>query len=111
MQRKGTQLAANASGMIFAYGGTSAPDGYLLCYGQEYLVADYPTLASILGSNFGSPSDVDHFKVPDLRGRTTFGFDNMGSVAASRIASGDKISTTNGAGETHFLTVNYVIKT
>lgn len=109
--RKGTQLAASASGVILAFAGTTAPTGYLLCDGSEKLKTDYPALADICGSLYGTASDGDHFVLPDLRGRTLFGFDNMGGTPASRLASLDKIVPTNGAGELHYLLINYVIKT
>lgn len=70
-------------GTIFAYSGTTAPNGFLLCNGNAYPKSTYPDLAALLeitnGSRFGSP-DPSTFRVPDLRGRFLRGVnDNSGN--------------------------------
>lgn len=62
-------------GTRLGYYGTTAPLGFLLCDGTEYLKSDYPQLAELLGATDSTQgttvfagSDSDHFKVPDLRG-------------------------------------------
>ena len=68
------------SGIISAFGGTSAPSGWLLCDGTSYLIATYSTLAAVLFDSgnskyaYGS-ADGSHFNVPDLRGRFVRGRD------------------------------------
>lgn len=62
-------------GVISAYGGTSAPTGYLLCDGTSYLRATYPSLYTAIGNAYGS-ADSTHFNVPDLRGLFARGVDN-----------------------------------
>lgn len=62
-------------GKIEGFMRTTAPKGYLVCDGTEYLKSAYPSLAAVLGAvdtaqsttNFAG-SDANHFKVPDLRG-------------------------------------------
>lgn len=62
-------------GKIEGFMRTTAPKGYLVCNGTEYLKSAYPSLAALLTSvdtaqsttNFAG-SDANHFKVPDLRG-------------------------------------------
>ena len=44
-------------GMIVAYGGTSAPDGWLLCDGKAYDQASYPELYGAISSNYGDGTD------------------------------------------------------
>lgn len=74
-------------GVIFPYGGTAAPSGYLLCFGQSLLRASYPDLFTAIGTTYGA-ADGTHFTLPDLRGRVVAGKDNMGGSAASRLTDG-----------------------
>ena len=49
---------------------TTAPDGFLLCNGQEVAIADYFELYTVIGSLAECQSENEGmFKVPDLRGR------------------------------------------
>jgi microcystin-dependent protein len=95
------------AGVIFPYGGTSAPSGYLLCYGQSLLRADYADLFTAIGTTYGA-ADGTHFNVPDLRGRVTAGKDDMGGSSANRLTDandgldGDVLGDTGG-GETQTL--------
>jgi microcystin-dependent protein len=63
------------SGVITAYGGVSAPTGYLMCDGTSYLRATYPNLFTAIGTAYGT-ADSTHFNVPDLRGLFPRGTDN-----------------------------------
>lgn len=51
------------TGEISYYAGATAPDGWLICDGSTYNVADYPALAVALGYD---PTDTT-FNVPDFR--------------------------------------------
>jgi len=53
------------TGAILPFGGTSAPQGYLICDGNLYSSTDYPNLYAVIGSNFGS-GGAGTFKVPAL---------------------------------------------
>lgn len=55
-------------GTIFVFGGTSVPDGYLLCDGKDYSSIDYPDLYNVIGTTFGvgETSQSTDFNVPDL---------------------------------------------
>lgn len=59
---------------------TTAPDGFLLCNGQEIAQADYPELYAVIGSlECCQSKNEGMFKVPDLRGRFLEGANgNMG---------------------------------
>lgn len=46
--------------------GPVVPFGFLREDGGEYLKADYPALAAFLAGLYGSPSDADHFCVPNV---------------------------------------------
>ena len=56
------------TGTIFVFGGTSVPDGYLLCDGKGYSSIDYPDLYEVIGTTFGTgdTSKSTDFNVPDL---------------------------------------------
>lgn len=83
-----TQLLLVATGTIIDYGGSSAPGGYLLCYGQEVSQTTYSALYAIVGTNFNTGGEaVGNFRIPDLRGRATFGKDDMGGSAANRVTN------------------------
>jgi microcystin-dependent protein len=96
------------AGVIFPYGGTSAPSGYLLCYGQSLLRADYADLFTAIGTTYGA-ADGTHFSLPDLRGRVVAGQDDMGGSSANRLTGvsgsvdGDTLGGAGGT-ETHTLT-------
>jgi microcystin-dependent protein len=72
-------------GMIMPYAGASAPGGWLLCYGQSLSTSTYATLFAALGYTYGGSGAS--FTLPDLRGRTIFGKDDMGGTAASRLTT------------------------
>lgn len=97
-------------GVIFPFGGTTAPNGFLMCYGQAVSRTTYAALFATIGTAFGAGDGSTTFNVPDLRGRVPAGMDNMGGVAANRLTTGG--SGVNGAAlgaaggaETHTLTV------
>lgn len=86
---------------VTAYAGSAAPAGWLLCYGQELLIADYQSLFDIIGYTYGAQSIVTSgkFKIPDLRGRFALGKDNMGGTSADNVtaSSADNLGSTNGS--------------
>lgn len=56
-------------GTIIAYGGSTAPEGWLLCDGQTVERTTYASLFAALGTAFGSGNGLTTFHLPDLRGR------------------------------------------
>lgn len=80
--------AAVPSGAIQPFAGNSAPSGWLLCYGQAVSRTTYSALFGACGTTFGAGDGSTTFNLPDLRGRSVFGLDNMGGSAANRITSG-----------------------
>lgn len=96
-------------GSLLDFAGPSAPNGWLLCYGQTVSRTTYAALFAVLGTtyNTGGEAGTD-FRLPDLRGRVTAGKDNMGGSAANRLTSGGSgiTGTTLGAAggtQTHTL--------
>ena len=69
------QEALVPAGTIVAYGGTTAPAGWLLCDGASKTRTDYAALSTAIGTAFGT-SSATTFNVPDLRGRFLRGWDN-----------------------------------
>lgn len=79
------------TGMVFPFGGDTAPSGYLVCDGAALSRAGFPALFAVIGTRFGAP-DASTFNLPDLRDR----FPRGASTAAG-------IGATGGA-DTHTLT-------
>lgn len=105
-----TGLGAVPSGVVVPFAGSSAPTGWLLCYGQAVSRTTYAVLFGAIGTTFGAGDGSTTFNLPDLRGRVAAGVDNMGGTAANRITSGGSgiagttLGATGGA-ETVTLTV------
>jgi len=106
------KLASGASflsGMLMPYAGASAPTGWLMTYGQAVSRTTYADLFAAIGTTYGSGDGSTTFNLPDLRGRTIAGQDDMGGTSANRLTNqtggldGDTLGAAGGA-ETHTLT-------
>lgn len=79
-------------GEIRMWAGNYAPAGWVLCEGQTLNIAQYTTLFSLLGTNYGG-NGTTTFNLPDLRGRVPV---NMGTgPGLYTIVVGDKSGTNN----------------
>ncbi len=107
------QAAIFPTGGITDFAGSTAPTGYLMCYGQIVNVADYPRLFSVIGATYGG-NGVTTFGIPDLRGRVTAGKDNMGGTPAGRLTgqpfgvNGTVLGDAGGQ-EAHTMTVGELV--
>lgn len=93
-------------GSILAYAGTTAPNSkWLLCNGQAVSRTTYSDLFNIISTTFGAGNGSTTFNVPDLRGRTIIGLDNLGGSSANRVtnAQADSLGGVEGS-EEHTLT-------
>ena len=83
---------------MVAYGSTTAPSGWLLCYGQTISRTTYADLFTAISTTYGS-TDSATFKVPDMRGRQFLGIDNLGGVSANRVtaSAADTLGGTSGS--------------
>jgi microcystin-dependent protein len=101
-------------GTIYSFAGSSAPTGYLLCEGNtNYNTYTYRTLHAVISNTYGGtafnpgttdqPGAVTTFKLPDLRGRTIAGLDNMGGTDAGRLDWTNSLGTSGGT-QNHTLT-------
>lgn len=77
-------------GAIIAYGGASAPNGWLICDGSQLNGATYPNLVAVIGN-----------KLPDLRSRFIVGAGNGAAL------TGYPLNSTGGL-EAVTLTVNQI---
>lgn len=59
-------------GEISIFTGPNPPDGWLPCLGQSAPRARFPALFSVIGTRFGSNSQLE-FTLPDLSGRVPIG--------------------------------------
>jgi microcystin-dependent protein len=96
-------------GTITIDAGTSAPDGWLFCYGQAVSRTTYSAIFSRLSTTYGVGDGSTTFNIPDLRGRVVAGQDDMGGTSANRLTNqsgglnGDTLGDAGGS-ETHTLT-------
>lgn len=72
-------------GIVSSFAGSTAPAGWFLCYGQAISRTSYPELFSVIGTTYGTGDGSTTFNLPDVRGRTSYGKDDMGGTAANRI--------------------------
>lgn len=61
------------AGVIYQYGGGTAPDGFLMCDGSEHSREEYPELFAVIGVIYGEGDGETTFNVPDMRGRVAVG--------------------------------------
>lgn len=110
-------LAADAkvpTGAITAYGGSSAPSGFLICDGAEVAIATYGDLYAIVSTSFGALTNgsggvgSSHFRLPNLKGRVVVGrdsgdvdWDTLGETRGAKtvaLAEAELPAHTHGAG-------------
>ena len=84
------------TGVINAFGGASAPSGWLLCDGAEYSQSTYAALYGVLSTSYNTGSETaGYFRVPDLRGRVAVGKGTHSDVDA--LTKSDGITPANAA--------------
>ena len=104
-----TDVGGMPSGSLIAFAGSSAPGGYLLCDGSAVSRTTYDILFAVIGEIYGSGDGSTTFNLPDLRGRTAVGKDDMGGSASNRVTSaasgidGTSLAASGGS-QTHTLT-------
>lgn len=81
---------------------SNVPSNFVLMAGQAISRATYADLFALWSTTFGSGDGSTTFNVPDWRGRTVFGRDNMNGTAAGRLTStyglaGNTIGATGGS--------------
>jgi microcystin-dependent protein len=90
-------------GAVIDYAGSSAPAGWLLCYGQAVSRTTYAALFAAISTAYGVGDGSTTFNLPDCRGRAVAGKDDMGGSSANRLTNqsgglnGDTLGATGGA--------------
>jgi len=74
----------------------SLPEGWLLCDGQGVYKSQYPTLFNAIGYTYGQPvpSNSNIFSLPDLRGRSVIGYNDMNNGTLG-LASSNRVPGAN----------------
>lgn len=82
----GTLYADAPIGAILAFGGATAPAGWLLCQGQAISRTTYAALFAVIGTAYGAGDGSTTFNLPDPREAALVGAGtnalNAGSIAA-----------------------------
>jgi microcystin-dependent protein len=89
------------AGAIMAFGGTTAPAGWLLCDGSEVSRTDYAELFAAISIYHGGGNGTTTFNLPDYRGRFLRGVDGSAGRdpdKGTRSAMNSGGSTTNNVG-------------
>jgi len=103
-----TALSGIPTGAVMAFSTSTAPSGWLLCYGQEVSRSTYAALFAVISTIYGIGDNSTTFNLPDLRGRVIAGEDDMGGASANRLTgtsgslNGDTLGASGGS-ETHTL--------
>ena len=93
-------------GVIQAYAGSNIPSGWKFCDGSEISRLEYSDLFSVIGETYGFGNGSTTFNLPDLRGRTLVGKDDMGGNSANILSTNGNILGFSGGEELHTLTVD-----
>lgn len=75
------------TGLVSGFAGGTIPVGWLLCYGQAVSRTVFADLFAAVGVTYGAGNGGTTFNLPDGRGRTFAGLDNMGGTAAGRLTT------------------------
>lgn len=94
---------SNTQGIIgevrdFAGPAANVPSQWYLCYGQAVSRSTFVSLFNVIGTTWGIGDGTTTFNLPDLRGRSTIGKDDMGGSAANRVTNGVSGITGNTLG-------------
>ncbi|MBL8832492.1 MAG: tail fiber protein [Rhodospirillales bacterium] len=76
------------AGTVVPFAGSAEPEGWLFAAGQAVGRTAHPALFAAIGTTYGAGDGSTTFNLPDLRGRTAAGRDNMNGPPANRLTSG-----------------------
>lgn len=89
-------------GVPLPFAGGTVPDNYLLCDGRAVSRTEYAQLFRVIGTYWGVGDGSTTFNIPDLRGKTFFGYDaNQTEFNAIGKTGGEKA---------HTMTLNELVK-
>jgi len=85
------KLAFDLTGVITAFGGSSAPTGWLLCDGTAVSRSTYADLFAVVSTTYGSGDGSSTFNLPNLKGKVPVGqdasqteFDTLGETGGAK---------------------------
>ena len=82
-----TGISASPAGSMTAFAGGSAPSGWLFTYGQAVSRTTYADLFAVRSTTYGVGDGSTTFNLPDMRGRSAIGLDNMGGSSADIVTA------------------------
>lgn len=85
-------------GTITAYGGSTAPSGWLMCNGAAVSRTKYSLLFDVIGTIYGDGDGSTTFNLPDMSGKTAIG------------SSASHVLGATGGEESHALTASELPK-
>lgn len=97
-------------GEVIAYGGVSAPTGWLMCDGTAVNRSIYADLFAVLGTRFGAGDGSTTFNLPDFTGRVPIGasgdkpLGDTGGTNAVTLSSGNLPAHTHTINHDHAAT-------
>jgi len=92
-------------GVIFPYGASSPPAGYLNCDGSPVSRTTYAALFAVIGTSYGAGDGSTTFRVPELRGRVPAGREAVATLLTATHFGGDStVLGATGGLESHTLT-------
>ncbi len=96
-------------GSILAYGGSTAPPGWVLCDGAAISRSTYYTLFLIIGTQFGAGDGSTTFNVPNLKGASAL---LMRAPAGGGALGSTLVINSGGVGANTVteVAVNFIIK-
>ena len=73
------------TGAILAFASQKAPEGWLICNGDELRIEDYRNLYEVIGDTFNrTNTPKGFFCLPDLQGQFIRGWDKDGNIDSQR---------------------------
>lgn len=84
----------SVAGQVVMFAGSSLPEGWLLCEGQQLRISDFQELYGLLGTQFGGDGQT-YFALPDLRDRAVIGSGPQYTIGETLGQAANYITTWN----------------
>ena len=86
------------TGIVQLYAGSTAPNGWLICNGQEVSRTTYAALFAVIGTTYGAGDGSTTFNVPNLVNKTVRGSNSLGKTGGADTVT---LSTANLPAHSH----------
>jgi len=95
----------NPAGTILAYGGVTAPTGYLLCQGQVVSQTTYAALFAVISTAYNTSGEgTGNFRLPNLQDNVPVGKSGTKALGTTGGEATHALSTAELASHTHAVT-------